>query len=150
MQLGTKGRYAVSALLSMAHDPFAVTSLTTISEKENITIPYLEQLFSKLRRAGIVKSHRGQTGGYSFFKDIKDISVAQIVLAVDENLYFTRCSRGSTTSCNGSKNVCKTHHLWEELTNRTFRFLESVTLEDVLNDKVETIDSAKNLVRKQA
>lgn len=150
MQLGTKGRYAVSALLSMADNPRAVTSLTYISEKERITIPYLEQIFSKLRRAGIVKSHRGQAGGYSFVKDIKDISVAHVVIAVEENLYFTRCSRGAETFCHGSENVCKTHHLWEELTNRTLSFLENVTLEDVLNNKLNATNTIKNFEKKQA
>ena len=138
MQVGTKGRYAVTALLRL-HDASKtqqVVPLSYLAESENISIAYLEQLFTKLRKAGVVNSVRGQSGGYILARDASFISIAEIVMAAEENLSFTRCKASSHSGCTKTGAVCKTHNLWEELTNHVYNFLSSITLEDLAFGKI--------------
>lgn len=138
MQLGTKGRYAVIAVLRL-HDALKhqqVVPLSYISETEGISITYLEQLFTKLRKAGIVNSVRGQAGGYALARDASFIQLAEVIMAAEENLKFTRCNPQASSGCFKTGSLCKTHRLWEELTNQVNGFLSSITLEDLATGKI--------------
>jgi Rrf2 family iron-sulfur cluster assembly transcriptional regulator len=151
MQLGTKGRYAVIALLRL-HDALKhqhVVPLSYIAETENISITYLEQLFTKLRRAGVVNSLRGQAGGYTLARAAEFITLAEIIVASEENLFLTRCNPVSNRGCTKTGVLCKTHRLWESLTNHVFHFLDSISLEALAAGNVpHTLDSSW-LKRKQ-
>lgn len=130
MQLSTKGRYAVTAMLSLheALKKASVVPLSYISEQEGISVSYLEQLFVRLRKAGIVNSVRGSSGGYYLAKEASFISLAEIIVAAEENIVFTQCRPDSPKGCAIKGAMCKTHHLWEELSNQLFVFLEGVSL----------------------
>ena len=138
MQLGTKGRYAVTAMLRLldALKLQQVVPLSYISETENISITYLEQLFTKLRKAGVVNSLRGQSGGYVLAREAAFINVAEIIMAAEENILFTRCGASVHVGCAKTGTLCKTHNLWEELTNHVYGFLSSITLEDLALGKI--------------
>lgn len=134
MKLGTKGRYAVMATLDLAkYGKQAPVSLSEISERQEISLSYLEQLFSKLRQANIVTSVRGACGGYHLSRRACEITIAEIVNASEEDIRFTRC--GSSRGCMSNTSKCLTHDLWEELTNHVYKFLENITLQDVLDKK---------------
>ena len=130
MKLTTKGRYAVTAMLDLAihHDDGAVT-LGDIADRQGISLAYLEQLFAKLRRGGVVESVRGPGGGYTLARPPSQISVAQIVVAIDENIDATRC--GGERNCQDHE-PCLTHQLWEDLSARIYEFLDGVTLADLI------------------
>lgn len=106
-------------------------SLSDIAERQDISLSYLEQLFAKLRRYGVVKSVRGPGGGYVLSRRSDRIAIADIVLAVDEPVRMTRCSPGSPDGCGGDQARCSTHELWEALGNQIYGFLSSVTIADV-------------------
>ena len=106
-------------------------SLADIAERQDISLSYLEQLFSKLRRCNVVKSVRGPGGGYILSRRPDRIHIADIVLAVDEPVRMTRCSPGSPEGCGGDQARCSTHELWEALGNQIYGFLSSVTVADV-------------------
>lgn len=130
MRLSTKGRYAVTAMIDLAlHQDERLVSLSEISEVQDISLSYLEQLFSKLRRYEIVKGVRGPGGGYRLARDPADISIADIINAVDEKLDATRCS-GHEDCQHGRK--CITHELWFDLSQRIYGFLHDITLADVI------------------
>lgn len=137
MKLTTKGRYAVMAMADLAinggGDPM---TLSEIAERQSISLSYLEQLFAKLRRGGLVRSVRGPGGGYLLSRPAQAIRISDIVLAVDEPIRATRCEPGSPMSCQGSKGRCTTHDLWEELSNHIHLFLSSVSLADVSDQQV--------------
>lgn len=137
MKLSTKGRYAVMAMadLSLASDGRPV-SLAAIARRQEISLSYLEQLFGKLRRNGLVKSVRGPGGGYLLARPPADIRVADIILAVDEPIEATRCKPGSPQGCKANKSRCLTHDLWEELGHHIYRFLSAISLEDVCDKRV--------------
>ena len=137
MKLSTKGRYAVMAMvdLAMFADERPV-SLGDIADRQEISVSYLEQLFAKLRRHGLVKSVRGAGGGYVLGHLPEEMRISDIVRAVDESLKQTRCNVGSATGCSGSQGRCVTHDLWEELGNQIHLFLSSVTLADVAARRV--------------
>ncbi|MSP51577.1 MAG: Rrf2 family transcriptional regulator [Alphaproteobacteria bacterium] len=136
MKLSTKGRYAVMAMADLAqHSADGPVSLAEIAGRQEISISYLEQLFAKLRRSGIVRSVRGPGGGYVMGHAANETRVADIVRAVDESIKQTRCITGSTTGCAGGQR-CITHDLWEELGNQIHSFLSSVTLADVVDRRV--------------
>jgi Rrf2 family transcriptional regulator, iron-sulfur cluster assembly transcription factor len=143
MQLGTKGRYAVIALLRMcdALKQQAVVPLSYIAETEEISIAYLEQLFTRLRKAGLVNSVRGQSGGYTLARDANFITLAEIIVAAEENLFFTKCDPMSNAGCTRAGVLCRTHRLWEELTNQVFNFLGSITLEDLSKGHIPKSES---------
>ncbi|WP_298634047.1 Fe-S cluster assembly transcriptional regulator IscR [uncultured Umboniibacter sp.] len=126
MRLTTKGRYAVTALLDLAiNQRNGTISLADISTRQEISLSYLEQLFSKLRRRGLVSSVRGPGGGYRLAVDTNDINIADIVDAVDESIDATNCNgRGN---CHEG-NMCLTHHLWMDLSVQIRDFLKSISL----------------------
>jgi len=126
MRLTTKGRFAVTAMIDLAsrQDGGPVT-LNGISERQRISLSYLEQLFGRLRRCNLVMSVRGPGGGYRLARDMDQITVTDIVLAVDEPLDATSC--GGRSNCNNAAQ-CMTHDLWSNLNRRMFDYLDSVTL----------------------
>jgi Rrf2 family iron-sulfur cluster assembly transcriptional regulator len=126
MRLTTKGRFAVTAMLDLAlNESGRPVTLTTISERQDISLSYLEQLFSRLRKNGLVKSVRGPGGGYRMALDPKDVSVSDIIRAVDEQIDATQC--GGNENCQDERR-CMTHDLWTALNYKILEYLESVTL----------------------
>lgn len=137
MRLSTKGRYAVMALVDLAtHSQGRPVSLADISGRQEISLSYLEQLFAKLRRAGLVKSVRGPGGGYLLARPSDDTRIADAILAVDEPIRATRCKPHAATGCHSDKSRCLTHDLWEELSRQIHLFLSSVSLADVVERRV--------------
>ncbi len=131
MRLTTKGRYAVTAMLDLAlHSQKGPVSLADISQRQGISLSYLEQLFAKLRRQKLVRSVRGPGGGYCLAVTPDTISVAQVVDAVSESLDATRC--GGRGDCQEGE-VCLTHHLWEDLSRQIHRFLNDISLGDLVS-----------------
>lgn len=131
MKLTTKGRYAVTAMLDLAvHQRDQAVALADIASRQGISLSYLEQLFAKLRRKGLVASVRGPGGGYSLAMSAARISVAQIVVAINENIDATRCK--GEENCQGEER-CLTHQLWTELSHRIYEFLDGITLADLVN-----------------
>ncbi|PID50441.1 MAG: Fe-S cluster assembly transcriptional regulator IscR [Proteobacteria bacterium] len=131
MKLSTKGRYAVTAMMDLAiHDHEGPVTLADISNCQGISLSYLEQLFAKLRKYGLVEGVRGPGGGYRLGKPASQISIAQIITAVDENIDATRC-RGNEDCHGGEK--CLTHQLWVGLSDRLFMFLDELTLASFIN-----------------
>ena len=141
MRLSTKGRYAVMAMADLARHSRAdvgarAVSLAEIAARQEISLSYLEQLFSRLRKSGLVRSVRGPGGGYRLMKDADATWVADIVLAVDEPIRATRCSgQGSPRGCMVGGERCITHDLWEGLSHEIHRYLSSVSLADVIAPK---------------
>ncbi len=130
MRLTTKGRYAVTAMLDLAlHSDAGPVSLADISTRQGISLSYLEQLFAKLRRVELVKSVRGPGGGYLLGMDLVDITIARVVDAVSESLDATRCE--GKGNCQDGQ-VCLTHHLWEDLSAQIHRFLNEISLADLV------------------
>lgn len=130
MRLTTKGRYAVTAMLDLAlHADEGPISLADISVRQGISLSYLEQLFSRLRRDQLVKSVRGPGGGYELAQAATDISVAQVVDAVSESMDATRCQ--GKGDCQAGE-TCLTHHLWEDLSEQIHRFLSDISLGDLI------------------
>ncbi len=137
MKLSTKGRYAVMAMVDIAaHTQGKPIALADIAERQEISLSYLEQLFGKLRRGGLVKSVRGPGGGYFLAHAAADTRIADIILAVDEPIKATRCTPGAPTGCTSNKSRCLTHDLWEELGNKIFLYLNSVSLADVVDERI--------------
>lgn len=131
MKLTTKGRYAVTAMLDLAlHYEQGAVTLADIARRQGISLSYLEQLFARLRRNGLVDSVRGPGGGYNLAMPPASISVAKIVIAINENIDATRC--GGEKNCDGEER-CLTHNLWEDLSHRIHEFLDSITLADLVN-----------------
>ncbi|MFC3853824.1 Fe-S cluster assembly transcriptional regulator IscR [Salinispirillum marinum] len=130
MRLTTKGRYAVTAMLDLAlHEAQGPISLADISDRQGISLSYLEQLFAKLRRHELVNSVRGPGGGYQLAGGPGAISVAQVVDAVSESMDATRCQ--GKEGCQQGE-ICLTHHLWEDLSEQIHRFLNDITLADLV------------------
>lgn len=126
MRLTTKGRYAVTAMLDLAlHDDRSPISLADISKRQEISLSYLEQLFSKLRQNGLVLSVRGPGGGYRLSREADEIFVAEIIDAVNESIDATHC--GGAGNCQKGQ-VCLTHHLWCDLSDQIHQFLSGISL----------------------
>ena len=137
MKLNTKGRYAVMAIADLVtHGSARPVSLADIAARQEISLSYLEQLFAKLRRAGLVRSVRGPGGGYRLARPAAETRVAEVILAVDEPIKATRCPAGSTRGCTSNGGRCITHDLWEELSRQIHIFLSSVSLADVLEHRI--------------
>jgi Rrf2 family transcriptional regulator, iron-sulfur cluster assembly transcription factor len=137
MRLSTKGRYAVMAMVDLAqHGHGGPVSLAEIAERQEISLSYLEQLFAKLRRSGLVRSVRGPGGGYLLAHPRDETRIADIILAVDEPMHAVRCSPGAAIGCRGDRSRCLTHDLWEELSNQIHLYLSSVSLGDVCEKRV--------------
>ncbi len=127
MKLSTKGRYAVTAMMDLAiHDREGPVTLADISQTQGISLSYLEQLFAKLRKRGLVEGVRGPGGGYRLARMPHQITVAEIITAVDENVDVMRC-HGDGNCQDGVR--CLTHELWAELSNRLYEFLDGITLD---------------------
>ena len=126
MKLSTKGRYSVTAMLDLAiHDKAGPVTLGDISQCQGISLSYLEQLFSNLRKAGLVKGVRGPGGGYRLAQPASEISIAQIIRAVDEKVDVTNCN--GEGDCQAGER-CLTHELWSDLSDRLYSFLDGITL----------------------
>ena len=127
MRLTTKGRFAVTAMIDLAmREHRGPVTLAGISERQKISLSYLEQLFGRLRRNELVDSTRGPGGGYSLARNPKDITVADIIFAVDEPLDATQC--GGKENCGEGEGPCMTHDLWNTLTEKMVEYLSSVSL----------------------
>ena len=130
MRLTAKGRYAVTAMLDLAvHDGEGPISLADISERQGISLSYLEQLFAKLRRQELVQSVRGPGGGYRLNRAANDIVIAEIVSSVDENVDATRCQ--GAADCQGGE-TCLTHELWSDLSSQIHDFLSQIDLASLI------------------
>ena len=138
MRLSTKGRYAVMAMADLAQHEAAnkPVSLADIAQRQEISLSYLEQLFAKLRRGGLVKSVRGPGGGYRLSRPASELRISDVIVAVDEPIAATRCKPGSAKGCTGQGARCVTHDLWEELGRQIHVFLSSVSLADVVEKRV--------------
>jgi Rrf2 family iron-sulfur cluster assembly transcriptional regulator len=132
MRLTTKGRFAVTAMIDLAmRGGKAPVTLAAISERQKISLSYLEQLFGKLRRNRIVESVRGPGGGYFLARPGNQISIAEIVVAVDEPLDATRC--GGKGDCHGENHPCLTHDLWMGLNEKIYSYLEEISLQQLVD-----------------
>ena len=130
MKLSTKGRYAVTAMLDLAlHSGNGPITLAEVSSRQDISLSYLEQLFSKLRKASLVDSVRGPGGGYELKRPSSQISIAEVVLAVNEPINATKCN-GKGGCQDGD--LCLSHQLWTELSDQIYQFLSGITLEQVI------------------
>lgn len=130
MKLTSKGRYAVTAMLDVAlHSQQGPVSLYDISVRQEISLSYLEQLFSKLRKQALVESIRGPGGGYRLGKDANDIAVGEVIAAVNESIDATKCN--GKADCQGGEK-CLTHNLWQDLSDRISNFLNSITLGELM------------------
>lgn len=142
MKLSTKGRYAVTALADIAlqgafpgGQEGRLVSLSEISERQDISLAYLEQLFARLRRAGLVESVRGPGGGYRLARPAAKTPISEVMAAVDERLNAMGCD-GKDGGCGGSHAQCLTHDLWEQLSAHVHVFLSRTTLADVVSDRM--------------
>ena len=139
MKLTSKGRYAVMALVDLARfDNINPVSLRDISLRQGISLDYLEQIFSKLKKNEIVKSIRGTQGGYVLNKNPNDIKLTNIFHAVDEKVKTVQCKKESKRGCNGKATKCITHNLWDELEIHINTFFENKSLEDLIKNNKET------------
>ncbi|MEK9626678.1 MAG: Rrf2 family transcriptional regulator [Gammaproteobacteria bacterium] len=147
MRLTTKGRYAVTAMLDLAlQEGKRPVTLQDIAANQEISLSYLEQLFARLRAAGLVKGMRGPGGGYRLAKNMDDISIAAVIGAVDETADMTRCG-GEANCLDGEK--CLTHELWMELSEKIYEFLNAITLgELVRRPEVIAVAERQEAVRK--
>jgi Rrf2 family iron-sulfur cluster assembly transcriptional regulator len=139
MKLNSKSRYAVMALADIAsfnkQNPI---SLRDISLRQNISLVYLEQIFSKLKKSNIVKSIRGANGGYVLTRDPEQIKLSNIFSAVDEKVKTLQCKRESKKGCNGKLTKCITHNLWDDLEMHINDFFDKKNLGDILKNSLET------------
>jgi len=144
MRLTTKGRFAVTAMIDLAlRQGKGPVTLAGISQRQEISLSYLEQLFGKLRRHEIVESVRGPGGGYNLARKAQDVTVADIIIAVDEPIDATQC--GGKENChsadheNGTR--CMTHDLWSNLNARMVEYLDSVSLQDLVDQQRQKAES---------
>lgn len=132
MKLTSKGRYAVTAILDLAfHSQAGPVSLSHISRRQDISLSYLEQLFTRLRKQQLVVSTRGPGGGYSLSRPASEIAVAEVIAAVDEIVDTTRCS-GAVNCHDGQQ--CLTHELWDDLSQQIYEFLDDISLQDLMEE----------------
>lgn len=146
MELNTRGRYAVTAMADLAkYGAGEAVPLSAIAERQQISLAYLEQLFSKLRRDGLVESARGRAGGYKLARAADTITVAEVLRAVEEGIRMTRCRGENAPPCQAGQR-CLTHGLWDALGEQISGFLHSVTLQEV----IDGIAPGKSVVRTRA
>ena len=133
MRLTTKGRYAVTAMLDLAiHHGNGPIALADIAQRQGISLSYLEQLFSRLRKRTLVSSVRGPGGGYNLARGAAEIHIAEVISAVDENVDTTRC--GGAHNCQ-NEGPCLTHDLWHDLSARIYEYLNRISLQDLVDRK---------------
>lgn len=136
MRLTTKGRFAVTAVLDMAlHQDEGPITLASISQRQNISLSYLEQLFGKLRRQQVVESVRGPGGGYRLARDAAQINVADVIMAVNEALDATQCRGKDHCHNHEGQGRCMTHDLWATLNRKMLEYLSSVSLQDLVDQQ---------------
>ncbi len=133
MKLSTKSRYAITAMIDLAQNQDGAVSLKDISDRQSISLSYLEQLFCKLKNFNVVTSRRGPGGGYVLSKKSSDISLYEIITAVEENIDQTQC--GGSMNCKKDK-PCTTHHVWTGLNNIINDYMKNITIEDVISNQV--------------
>jgi Rrf2 family iron-sulfur cluster assembly transcriptional regulator len=144
VKLTTKGRYAVTAMLDLAlHYGEGPITLADIAQRQGISLSYLEQLFSRLRKRSLVSSVRGPGGGYSLGKDAREIYVGEVISAVDENMDTTKCH--GVGNCQNNER-CLTHDLWSDLSNQIYNYLNNISLQDLMDRKAvqEVADRQEN------
>jgi len=148
MRLTTKGRYAVTAMLDLAlHAEKGPISLADISQRQGISLSYLEQLFAKLRRNGLVNSVRGPGGGYRLSRDSSEVRVAEVIDAVSETVDTTRC--GGEGGCQDGEQ-CLTHYLWRDLSEQIHKFLSDISLAQLVsNAEVREVAQRQDLKQRQ-
>jgi len=133
VRLTTKGRYAVTAMLDLAiHHGSGPIALADIAQRQGISLSYLEQLFSRLRKRSLVSSVRGPGGGYNLARSAAEIRIAEVISAVDENVDTTRC--GGAHNCQ-NEGPCLTHDLWQDLSTRIYEYLDRISLQDLTDRK---------------
>jgi Rrf2 family transcriptional regulator, iron-sulfur cluster assembly transcription factor len=149
MRLTTKGRYAVTAMLDLAlHYKDGPTTLADISQRQGISLSYLEQLFAKLRKQGLVDSTRGPGGGYRLSRSPHEIPVANVITAVDEKVETTRC--GGLSNCQDDRQ-CLTHELWSELSGQIHQFLSGISLGALVErEGVQQVAARQERMQKKA
>jgi|TARA_B110000037_G_scaffold192073_1_gene226038 Rrf2 family transcriptional regulator, iron-sulfur cluster assembly transcription factor len=149
MKLTTKGRFAVTAMLDLAlNENQSPVKLAQISERQSISLSYLEQLFSKMRKQGLVKSVRGPGGGYLTAINCRNITIKDIIISVDEKIDSTQC-KGRENCNEGGR--CITHNLWESLNNKILTYLDELTLEKLMESQVDKIENhTQNISLKKA
>jgi len=131
VKLTTKGRYAVTAMLDLAlHQSAGPIALADIAERQGISLSYLEQLFSRLRKCELVNGIRGPGGGYRLARESADIYIAQVINAVDESVDATRC--GGSSDCQDNMR-CLTHDLWQDLSGRIYEYLNGISLQELMD-----------------
>jgi Rrf2 family iron-sulfur cluster assembly transcriptional regulator len=136
MRLTTKGRFAVTAMIDLGlRQAKGPVTLAAISERQSISLSYLEQLFAKLRRKSLVEAVRGPGGGYTLSRTLDLISIADIISAVDETMDATSC--GGAQDCGQGGGMCMTHDLWESLNQHMFKFLDAITLEKIVKEQLD-------------
>ncbi|MBK5931082.1 Rrf2 family transcriptional regulator [Halochromatium salexigens] len=139
MRLTTKGRYAVTAVLDLAiHQGEGPIALADIAQRQGISLSYLEQLFAKLRKRGLVLSVRGPGGGYNLAREARSIFIAEVITAVDENVDTTRCGGAHNCQADGP---CLTHDLWMDLSDRIYGYLNNISLRDLVERGSEAASS---------
>ncbi len=137
MRLSTKGRYAVMAMVDLANRSLGKpVALADIAESQEISLTYLEQLFARLRKGGLVKSVRGPGGGYMLAHAPEQTRVSDVILAVDEPIRATRCMPGVPSGCRSNKTRCLTHDLWEELSHQIHMYLSAVSIADICESRI--------------
>ena len=148
MKLSTKGRYAMVALVDLATvRADQLTSLAEISKRQDISLPYLEQLFVKLRRAGLVESVRGPGGGYRLARAPAEIRVAEVLQAVEETVSAMHTGAGASGAISGSRAQSMTNRLWESLSAQVYVFLHQTTLADVVRNGLKPCPAVPGLFR---
>lgn len=146
MKLSTKGRYAMVALVDLATSPGSLTTLAEISRRQNISLPYLEQLFVRLRRAGLVESVRGPGGGYRLARTPESIRIADVLGAVDETVSALHVGQGATGAVSGSLAQSMANRLWESLSAHVYVYLANATLADVAFNKLTPCPAVPHLL----
>jgi len=136
MILGTKSRYAVMAMVDLAINSCGKPlKLVEIAERQEIPLSYLEQIFSRLKNNGIINSIKGPGGGYLIEKDIGKLTIAEIIVAAEEQIKMTRCGEAGKGGCMATKAQCLTHDLWEGLGDKIDDYFRSITLADICSKK---------------
>lgn len=136
MRMTTKGRFAVTAMIDLAlRQAQGPVTLSAISQRQQISLSYLEQLFGKMRRNGLVESTRGPGGGYSLGRKLSEVTVADIIQSVDEPIDATQC--GGKENCGGDGVRCMTHDLWQSLNERMYDFLSGITLDQLVKEQLD-------------
>jgi len=151
VKLSTKGRYAVTALADIAlQGGDKLVTLAEIAARQDVSLAYLEQLFVRLRKAGLVESVRGPGGGYRLGRPADKLRIIDIMSAVDETVSAIRCEDGAEQGCGGSRAKCLTHDLWEQLSSHVHVFLSQVTIADVIGNTLAPCPAAPNLMWEEA